>query len=81
MAINATLDVEDDIWSPRFGLKGKIDVSTRANVVDSVGFSRMGTAPFEIKTGRTNAGMEHRAQTMLYTLLMSDRFGERRTQS
>ncbi|BGP10813.1 DNA replication ATP-dependent helicase/nuclease DNA2 [Rhodotorula toruloides] len=76
LAINATLDVEDDIWSPRFGLKGKIDVSTRANVVDSVGFSRMGTAPFEIKTGRTNAGMEHRAQTMLYTLLMSDRFDE-----
>ncbi|CDR35720.1 RHTO0S01e05644g1_1 [Rhodotorula toruloides] len=76
LAINATLDVEDDIWSPRFGLKGKIDVSTLANVVDSVGFSRKGTAPFEIKTGRTNAGMEHRAQTMLYTLLMSDRFDE-----
>ncbi|BGP34795.1 DNA replication endonuclease-helicase Dna2 [Rhodotorula toruloides] len=76
LAITSTLDVEDDIWSPRFGLKGKIDVSTRANVVDSVGFSRKGTAPFEIKTGRTNAGMEHRAQTMLYTLLMSDRFDE-----
>ncbi|PRQ72091.1 AAA domain-domain containing protein, partial [Rhodotorula toruloides] len=76
LAIISTLDVEDDIWSPRFGLKGKIDVSTRANVVDSVGFSRKGTAPFEIKTGRTNAGMEHRAQTMLYTLLMSDRFDE-----
>ncbi|GEM10851.1 DNA replication helicase Dna2 [Rhodotorula toruloides] len=76
LAINSPLDVEDDIWSPRFGLKGKIDVSTRANVVDSVGFSRRGTAPFEIKTGRTNAGMEHRAQTMLYTLLMSDRFDE-----
>jgi len=31
--------------------------------------------PFEIKTGRTVAGMEHRAQTMLYTLLASERYG------
>lgn len=30
--------------------------------------------PFEIKTGRATAGMEHRAQTMLYTLLMSERY-------
>lgn len=34
--------------------------------------------PFEIKTGRTNAGMEHRAQTMLYTLLMEDRYSQSR---
>ncbi|TNY23878.1 DNA replication factor Dna2-domain-containing protein [Rhodotorula diobovata] len=75
LAITSTLGVEDDIWSPRFGLKGKIDVSTQSAVVDSVGFTRRGTTPFEIKTGRTSAGMEHRAQTMLYTLLMSDRYG------
>lgn len=31
--------------------------------------------PFEIKTGRSVAGMEHRAQTMLYTLLMGERYG------
>lgn len=31
--------------------------------------------PFEIKTGRAVAGMEHRAQTMLYTLLMGERYG------
>lgn len=75
LAITSTLGVEDDIWSPRFGLKGKIDVSTSSAVVDSVGFTRRGTTPFEIKTGRTSAGMEHRAQTMLYTLLMTDRYG------
>jgi len=32
--------------------------------------------PLEIKTGRATAGLEHRAQTMLYTLLMSERYGE-----
>ncbi|OAX34924.1 hypothetical protein K503DRAFT_794000 [Rhizopogon vinicolor AM-OR11-026] len=31
--------------------------------------------PFEIKTGRSIAGMEHRAQTMLYTLLAAERYG------
>ncbi|BGP51084.1 DNA replication endonuclease-helicase Dna2 [Rhodotorula kratochvilovae] len=76
LAITSTLGIEDDIWSPRFGLKGKIDVSTSAAVVDSIGFTRRGTTPFEIKTGRTSAGMEHRAQTMLYTLLMTDRYDQ-----
>jgi hypothetical protein len=75
LAITSALSVEEDIWSPRFGLKGKIDVSVTSSVVDSFGFTRNGTTPFEIKTGRATAGMEHRAQTMLYTLLMSDRYG------
>ncbi|GAA5861587.1 hypothetical protein JCM8547_008083 [Rhodosporidiobolus lusitaniae] len=76
LALSSTLSVEEDIWAPRFGLKGKIDVSVSSVVVDSVGFTRKGTTPFEIKTGRATAGMEHRAQTMLYTLLMGDRFDE-----
>ncbi|GAA6017523.1 hypothetical protein JCM11491_006852 [Sporobolomyces phaffii] len=76
LAIVKTLGAEEDIWSPRHGLKGKIDVTIDSAVTDSVGFTRRGTLPFEIKTGRANAGMEHRAQTMLYTLLMSDRYNE-----
>lgn len=31
--------------------------------------------PLELKTGRSNGGMEHRAQTLLYTLLLSERYG------
>lgn len=31
--------------------------------------------PFEIKTGMSRGGLEHRAQTMLYTLLMEERYG------
>lgn len=30
--------------------------------------------PFEIKTGRSIAGIEHRAQTALYSLLLEDRY-------
>ena len=35
----------------------------------------MSPFPLEVKTGRALAGMEHRAQTMLYTLLLSERCG------
>lgn len=33
-----------------------------------------GAVPFEIKTGRSTGGMAHRAQTMLYTLLVAERY-------
>ena len=33
-------------------------------------------APLELKTGKSSYALEHRAQTLLYTLLMSDRYGE-----
>ncbi|KAK4052776.1 DNA replication endonuclease-helicase Dna2 [Microbotryomycetes sp. JL201] len=75
LAITEALSVEEDIWSPKYGLKGKIDVSVSGVVAtNNVERKAPATMPFEIKTGRTNAGMEHRAQTMLYTLLMSDRY-------
>ena len=86
LGIKGLLDVEEDIWSPTFGLKGKLDASLDAvvEVVEqdpyrktSHPMTRFITTqkfPFEIKTGRAVTGMEHRAQTMLYTLLMSERY-------
>ena len=80
-------DIEEDIWSPRYGLKGKLDASVQATITDIEDASNPFTiacpkrntfshpAPLEIKTGRAVAGMEHRAQTTLYTLLMSERYG------
>lgn len=75
LAISAAVAEEEDIWSPRTGLKGKIDVTTIARLEQAFEATEPGPVPFEIKTGRTNAGMEHRAQTMLYTLLLEDRYG------
>ncbi|KAI0635451.1 Dna2-domain-containing protein [Trametes polyzona] len=87
LAISQLYDVEEDIWSPTYGLKGKIDASVEAVVHDlndsGTPFVRAAPQvrkhsspmPFEIKTGRAVAGMEHRAQTMLYTLLMGERYG------
>ncbi|KAJ3553389.1 hypothetical protein NM688_g3640 [Phlebia brevispora] len=94
LAISGLLDIEEDIWSPTYGLKGKLDASVDA-LVDEVELRATDNPftiakgqssstrkitkhkfPFEIKTGRAVAGMEHRAQTMLYTLLMSERYEE-----
>ncbi|KDQ12347.1 hypothetical protein BOTBODRAFT_422243 [Botryobasidium botryosum FD-172 SS1] len=79
LALTGVHDIEEEIWSPTYGLKGKIDASMQARIAEEGSLQREETCwsvPFEIKTGRTLAGMEHRAQTMLYTLLMSERYGE-----
>ncbi|KAL1918139.1 uncharacterized protein VTP21DRAFT_3405 [Calcarisporiella thermophila] len=70
LCINKILDIEEHVWSPMFGLKGNIDASIQVEEQD--GTRR--TAPFELKTGRSSKVMSHRAQTLLYTLLMSDRY-------
>ncbi|KAJ7134639.1 Dna2-domain-containing protein [Mycena epipterygia] len=80
LAISQLLDIEEDIWSPVWGLKGKIDATVLAVISDSKSpggdaIVTSGPKPFEIKTGRPVAGLEHRAQTMLYTLLTEERYG------
>ncbi|CDZ96213.1 DNA replication helicase [Phaffia rhodozyma] len=84
LALTGLHDIEEDIRSPMWGLQGKIDVSIQATLLDTgLGSGSAGkkertsqswTMPFEIKTGRAVGVMEHRAQTMLYTLLMEDRY-------
>ncbi|KAG0149650.1 hypothetical protein CROQUDRAFT_39662 [Cronartium quercuum f. sp. fusiforme G11] len=85
IGITAVCDVEEEIWSPKFGLKGKVDVTAQAAIIEdpqTTGFfqadelvtKRTHLLPLEIKTGRRSCGVEHTAQTMLYTLLMSDRY-------
>ena len=76
LAISSLHDVEEDIWSPTYGLRGKLDASVQANIEGSQRSLSTHPAPFEIKTGRAVAGLEHRAQTMLYSLLMQDRYGQ-----
>ncbi|KAF8554816.1 Dna2-domain-containing protein [Imleria badia] len=83
LAITSLHDIEEDIWSPTYGIKGKLDASVQAIIAESTidkyvkqePLLSTHTMPFEIKTGRSVAGMEHRAQTMLYTLLAEERYG------
>ncbi|KAF9960921.1 Tripartite DNA replication factor [Mortierella alpina] len=81
LCINKILDIEENIWSPMFGLKGKIDASVQVvvktskknSVAEGVETKTL-TVPFELKTGKKSNVVSHRAQTMLYTLLMTDRY-------
>ncbi|MBW0462867.1 hypothetical protein O181_002582 [Austropuccinia psidii MF-1] len=85
IGITGVIDIEEEIWSPKYGLKGKIDATVQASIIEeplkSKSFKISGNPPWktrifplEIKTGRKPSGIEHIAQTMLYTLLLSDRY-------
>ncbi|RMZ78750.1 hypothetical protein DV737_g3742, partial [Chaetothyriales sp. CBS 132003] len=74
-AINKLLEVEEHVWSPMYGLKGNIDATVQAEMqlpLDS--HSRTLVVPLELKTGKRDNVETHRAQTALYTLLLSDRY-------
>ncbi|KAJ1721073.1 DNA replication endonuclease-helicase Dna2 [Coemansia erecta] len=70
VAISKVLNVEENIWSPKFGLNGKVDLTILAQ------FSAHGAKaiPFELKTGRSSQNVAHRTQLLLYTLMLSDRY-------
>ena len=74
MSINKLLDVEEHIWSPKFGMKGNIDATVEATTIDDQG-RNIQTLPLELKTGKNNSSVSHQAQTALYTLLLSNRYG------
>ena len=73
MSINKLLDVEEHVWSPMYGLKGNIDATVQVVMQDDKG-RRTLTVPFEVKTGK-NTSTSHVAQTALYNLLLSNRYG------
>lgn len=70
-SVSEALDIEENIWSPMFGLKGMIDVTLDANFRDN-NSSKKVLLPMEIKTGKEY--VEHQAQSALYSLLFKDRY-------
>lgn len=75
MSVNKLLEVEEHVWSPMYGLKGNIDATVQIHLEGGDG-ARTLTVPFELKTGKRPSDA-HKAQTALYTLLLSDRYGEK----
>ncbi|CAL8129635.1 unnamed protein product [Orchesella dallaii] len=71
------LGVEDNIWSPTYGLKGKIDATV---LIKKDG--KMKTVPLEFKTEITKSQerqaikADHVGQVSLYTLMMGVKYGE-----
>nr|OQO23072.1 hypothetical protein B0A51_09576 [Rachicladosporium sp. CCFEE 5018] len=75
MSVSKLIAIEEHVWSPQYGLKGNIDATIEAVVTDDPRAPNKSLiVPFEVKTGRTTQSAAHRAQTALYTLLLSDRY-------
>ncbi|KIW38094.1 uncharacterized protein PV06_10061 [Exophiala oligosperma] len=73
--INKLLELEEHIWSPMYGLKGNIDATVQAQMkLPEDSAPRTLLVPFELKTGKRDNVEQHRVQTALYTLLLSDRY-------
>uniref|UniRef100_A0A8B9JBU7 DNA replication ATP-dependent helicase/nuclease n=1 Tax=Astyanax mexicanus TaxID=7994 RepID=A0A8B9JBU7_ASTMX len=67
------VDIEENIWSPRFGLKGKIDVTAGVRIHRKGRKHMDKVVPLELKTGKESNSIEHRSQVILYTLMSSER--------
>jgi DNA replication ATP-dependent helicase Dna2 len=75
MSVSKVIAIEEHIWSPQYGLKGNIDATIQSTLRDDPRKPlKQLVTPFEVKTGRTTQSPAHRAQTALYTLLLSDRY-------
>ncbi|KAB0399544.1 hypothetical protein E2I00_005424, partial [Balaenoptera physalus] len=59
-----SLDIEESIWSPRFGLKGKIDVTVGVKIHRGCK-TKYKIMPLELKTGKESNSIEHRSQYVL----------------
>lgn len=75
MSVSKVIAIEEHVWSPQYGLKGNIDATIQSTLRDDPRKPpKQLVTPFEVKTGRTTQSPAHRAQTALYTLLLSDRY-------
>ncbi|EDX02897.1 DNA replication ATP-dependent helicase/nuclease DNA2 [Drosophila yakuba] len=65
--IHEICDIEENLWVPQLGLKGKVDVSVKVKNQRQ----REEIIPLELKTGRASFSMEHKGQLLLYQLMHS----------
>lgn len=69
MRVLRVLDVEDNIWTPRYGIKGKVDLTLEVEIHERNQRTRK-TVPLELKTGRHVHSFEHQGQVSLYTMML-----------
>ncbi|KYM81394.1 DNA2-like helicase [Atta colombica] len=66
--INNIQDIEETVYVPQLGIKGRIDVTAEVNIN-----SRRKIMPLELKTGRASYSFEHKGQVILYLMMMGFR--------
>ncbi|XP_027350618.1 DNA replication ATP-dependent helicase/nuclease DNA2 [Abrus precatorius] len=77
LCISEVIDIEEMAWAPKYGLKGMIDASVKVKFQSQKDEPEEKIMPLEFKTGKTpnsQSSVEHDAQVILYTLLMSERY-------
>lgn len=73
ICIPHVFSLEESISCPTLGLKGKLDAIVLVRFLcESQPVSIL--VPLELKTSRSSSSAAHRAQTLLYTLLLSHRY-------
>lgn len=70
-------DIEENVWSTKYGLKGKIDATGSVRVYDRTTRTiKDKTLPLELKTGNPNLSASHAAQVSMYSMMIEDRYAE-----
>ncbi|XP_055844725.1 DNA replication ATP-dependent helicase/nuclease DNA2 [Episyrphus balteatus] len=64
--IDQIKDIEENLWIPQLGLKGKVDVSVKIHRSSS-----RNVLPLELKTGRASFSLEHKGQLILYQMMLT----------
>lgn len=67
--IESIADIEENIWDPLIGIKGKVDVSVKVRTRSG----KEAIEPLELKTGKSGANVEHAGQVLLYCLALSSK--------
>lgn len=59
-------DIEENVCIPHLGMKGRVDVTAEVSIN-----SRRKVMPLELKTGRASYSLEHKAQVIIYLMMMN----------
>nr|CDS26055.1 dna2 helicase [Hymenolepis microstoma] len=71
--IKEVVDIEENIWCTKIGVKGKIDMTVMCQTAKELD---CGLMPLELKTGKPSFSFEHQGQVLLYVLMLSDRHSD-----
>ncbi|CAJ0957574.1 unnamed protein product, partial [Mesorhabditis belari] len=67
--VKSVSDIEENIWIPSLGLKGKLDSTL---IVNNKGDNSY-LEPLELKTGKSGLSIEHNLQVLLYCVMLAIR--------
>lgn len=74
-AIQRLHQIEDCIWSTKYGFIGKIDLTLEAKFEDKLNNTKTFIlVPLELKTGKHSFSSSHIGQLILYSFIMSDKY-------